>query len=460
MRPPQLTDDRLLSALRQGAVHTAAGLASEFGVSQATVSRALSRLSAAVVRMGSARATRYALSREVAGWGSRWPLYRLDAEGRPQALGEIRALHAGGWYFDSPAPRPALRHGEFAAGLYPDLPWFLEDLRPQGFLGRAFVQAHGQALGLPADLSVWNSDHVLAFLLRHSDNLPGDLLLGDTALQAALREVAQPTAMALDDRAREYPRLALSALQGEAFGSSAGGEQPKFTVQLRSDDGSHSAAVVKFSEPMDTPTALRWADLLQCEHLAGTTLAEGGIRAAQTCVLDADGRRFLQSTRFDRTPLQGRRGYCSLRALDAAYVGKARAPWTEMAERLLADEWIGPETAAQLTVAGLFGELIGNTDMHFGNVAFELADERPLRLQPMFDMVPMLYAPGVAGAVVERAFSPALPLPRHVAAWMRAAALASRFWQRAADDPGISGGFAAIARANGQAVDQLRTRFA
>lgn len=459
MRPPKLTDESLLFALRQGPAHTASELAARLGVSQPTVSRRLARLGGSVLRLGRARASRYAIVRAIGPWGSRWPLYRLDSRGRAHSLGELCALPAGAWYFDSTEPRPALMHGEFQSGLYPDLPWFLEDLRPQGFLGRAFVVAHAASLDVPADLSVWSSDHVLAALVNHGENLPGDLVLGDVALQAALRDVARPAGLLAAGRAQAYPRLATQALRGEAAGSSAGGEQPKFTAQLQDEDGAMHSVVVKFSEPQDTPSAIRWADLLQCEHLAGVTLAEGGIPAAATEALEAQGRRFLQSTRFDRTPALGRRGYVSLRALDAAFLGKARAPWTHVAELLLAQGWIEAETAHVLSVAGLFGELIGNSDMHFGNVAFELTDHRPLRLLPIFDMLPMHYAPGTAGAIVERAFLPTPPLPRNLRAWIQAAGMAAVFWQRVASDGSISPGFAEIARSNGAAVDHLRDRF-
>jgi hypothetical protein len=459
VRPQTLTDEKLTAALSQGALHTAAELADRLDVSQPTISRGLNRLAGKVVRIGLGRASRYSLARPINRLGSRWPLYRINAEGRPEHLGDLFSIMAGHWYLHSPEPRQALMQNEFREGVYPDLPWFLEDLKPQGFLGRAFVQAHAEELDVPAELTAWNSDHVLAALLRHGDNLPGDLVVGDDALESALHELVNPLCIAPDERPDKYPRMAASALRGQSVGSSAGGEQPKFTVQLREEDGTFRAAIVKFSEPQNTPSAIRWADLLQCEHLAGTVLSENGVRAAQTHVLDSEGRRFLQSTRFDRTPSLGRRGYVSLRALDAAHIGKARAPWPEMAEILLGSGWIDADTAHELTVAGLFGDLIGNNDMHFGNVAFELTDNQPLGLVPFFDMLPMLYAPGNTGALVDRNFEPRPPLPRHMAAWRFAAQMASSFWQRVASDPWISPSFVEIARANGRTVDTLRSRF-
>ena len=459
MRPQALTDDKLTAALAQRPLHTAAELADRLNVSQPTISRGLNRLAGKVVRIGLGRASRYSLARPINRLGTSWPLYRINGEGRPEHLGDLFSIAGGHWYLQSTEPRPALMQNEFRDGVYPDLPWFLEDLRPQGFLGRAFVQAHAEELDVPAELTAWNSDHVLAALLRHGDNLSGDLVVGDDALESALHELINPLCIDPSARSEEYPRMAASALRGQSVGSSAGGEQPKFTAQLREDDGTFRAVIVKFSEPQSTPSAIRWADLLQCEHLAGTILSENGVRAAQTHILDSEGRRFLQSTRFDRTPSLGRRGYVSLRALDAAHIGRARAPWPEMAEILLSSGWINEDTAHELTVAGLFGDLIGNNDMHFGNVAFQLKDDQPLALVPLFDMLPMLYAPGSAGALVDRTFEPRPPLPRYLSAWKFAAQMASSFWQRVARNNWISQSFSEIARANGKTVDTLRSRF-
>ena len=53
-------------------------------------------------------------------------------------------------------------HGEFADGLFPDWPWFLDDQRPQGFLGRAFARRGGAALGAPEDLRLWRDEDIAA----------------------------------------------------------------------------------------------------------------------------------------------------------------------------------------------------------------------------------------------------------------------------------------------------------
>ena len=462
MRPRRLDLEELRQQIRLRPGVTANELRALLAVSQPTISRGLTSLGDELVRIEGVRnAVRYALSRNIGRWGSEWPLHRIESTGHATHIGTLRALAGDGWFYRPEHPQPAWLHGEFSAGLFPDLPWFLEDMRPQGFLGRNFVHEHARELEAPDDLNLWRSDHVLAALLSHGDNLPGDLVLGEPALEQALRDMLDPPdAIEPDQRTSVYPQRAQAASQGRPSGSSAGGEQPKFTAVLHDGPERHRAVIVKFSEPLaDSASARRWADLLLCEHLAGQALQEIGIAAAPTEVLDASGRRFLQSQRFDRTQALGRRGYTSLRSLDAAWFGAARKPWSEMADPLLRAGWITEGDAEAMRVIDLFGALIGNTDMHFGNLAFELQDSTPFGLVPVFDMLPMLYAPSSTGAIVARDFEPPLPLPRQKSAWQRAAPAALRFWQSVTGSPLISADFQGIAGDNAQRIDRLLGKF-
>jgi hypothetical protein len=283
-------------------------------------------------------------------------------------------------------------------------------------------------------------------LLRHGDDAPGDLVLGETSLQRALQQIIRPTdGIRFVDRSSEYPLRAEAALRGENFGSSAGGEQPKFALTLL--DG-HDArpVIVKFSERTETPGAQRWADLLVCEHLAGAVLQEAGLSAADSEIFEAGGRVFLQSIRFDRTPSRGRAGFVSLYALDAAYYGHGRIDWWRFAPELERDGWIDADSASRLRLYGWFGTLIANTDMHLANAALQLNDARPLPLLPAYDMLPMHFRPAPSGEVVERHYEVVLPTPEHRDDWHEAARTALGFWGRVANDPRISGGFQALAR--------------
>ena len=270
-------------------------------------------------------------------------------------------------------------------------------------------------------------------------------MLGEDSLRRAREAIVDRTdGVARVDRRQRYPEFAQAVLRGEAVGSSAGGEQPKFALDLV--QGTQVLPViVKFSDRIDTPGGRRWGDLLVCEHLAGEVMREHGLPAASSEILAADGRVFLQSTRFDRTPARGRRGLVSLAALDAAFYGHGRIDWWRYAPALERDGWLDAHAARLLRRIGWFGALIANSDMHLGNAAMQLQDTRPLPLAPVYDMLPMTFRPASNGEIVERRYPIALPAPEHVSDWLDVAPAAQAFWQRVAVDERISPAFRAIA---------------
>lgn len=436
------------------------------GVSQPTLSRLAHSAGDAVVRIGQARASRYALARTLGRAGSRWPVYRIDAAGRPSEIGRLHALARGAWWWQAADPDAGspLLHGEFAGGLFPDWPWFLDDQRPQGFLGRAFARRVGVALGAPEDLRLWRDEDIALSVLQHGHDAPGDLVFGEAALRRALDSSWEHASVVREvDREAAYPVWADTALHGDPAGSSAAGEQPKFALTLALPDGDRRAVIVKFSERLGTPASRRWADLLCCEHVAAEVLRSGGVRTAATQVLQAGGRVFLESTRFDRTRF-GRRGLVSLAALDAAFYGHGARAWYEYAPRLQQDGWLDAGDARQLALTGWFGELIGNSDMHLGNVSLELRDRRPLPLAPVYDMLPMRWRPAATGEVLpaERTpeWRPRLPLPQQTDDWLAAAELALQFWREVIATDRISDDFRIIASAAQTALDSAIERIA
>jgi hypothetical protein len=241
-------------------------------------------------------------------------------------------------------------------------------------------------------------------------------------------------------------------------GSSAGGEQPKFLTVAPNDSGQLQPVLVKFSASMEQQTGQRWGDLLLCEYHALTVLAEAGLAAPGTRILDEGRRRFLEVPRFDRTVAGGRRGVISLEALHASAVGTLARTWPEAALNLqnagLLDS-DGVETVRRLHA---FGELIGNTDMHFGNLSFWLDDTLPFRVAPIYDMLPMLWAPSAQGEILERPFSPLPPVPADRALWQDSALLAEPFWARASADAQLSEPFRQRAGECLRVVQKLRNR--
>lgn len=450
--------DRLLPALRLRGVASAAQLMADLGISQPTLSRWF-KATPEVIAIGRARATRYALAHTVGREGSRWPLYRLDANAQVHQLGHLQALHGGAFHLQPDVPLPALMQDEYADGLHPGLPWFLDDQRPQGFLGRSFARRVAAQIAANPDLNLWRADDVVLALLRFGADMPGDLVLGDAALQAAMTQRLDPEpAIAPEDITQVFPQLADAVLRGEVVGSSAAGEQPKFTARLQTADGHAQPVIVKFSERTEHSGGARWADLLHCEALAGDVLREHGLPAARSTVYQADGRAFLCSERFDRTAAGGRRGFVSLAALDAAHYGHGRIDWWTFADQLQRDGWLDADDARLLRLTGWFGALIGNTDMHLGNAGLILTDTRPLALAPAYDMLPMLWRPSAQGEVVPREFLPPLPLPRQREDWQQASRMARSFWQRAACGTTLSPAFRRVAEVASGTLTHIQER--
>ena len=190
--------------------------------------------------------------------------------------------------------------------------------------------------------------------------------------------------------------------------------------------------------------------MLLCEFHSHQILAESGLARPGARLLDAVGRRFLEISRVERG---GRTGVVSLEALTAATGGNLSRDWTAAAADLHRRGLIDADSLAVIRRLSAFGELIGNTDMHFGNLAFFLTDTLPLRVTPAYDMLPMLWSPGSQGELIARDFEPVSPLPAMAVYWSEAAGWAVEFWTRVAGDARLSAEFVGTAR---QAEDRNR----
>lgn len=357
------------------------------GVSQPTLSRALTELGDEIVRIGAARSIQYTLRDATRGLPD-FPVYRVDAEGRIRQLGMLIPVCPAGFVMCEENGTALHSHG---------LPWWLFDMRPQGYLGRAYAARYGAELGLPERLTDWADTHALRALLAHGHDVVGNLLLGDIARDRFLA-ASVPDPIEEKQKAEAYTRLAIEAARGEKPGSSAGGEQPKFTTFAITPDGPRHV-IVKFSEMEENPVSERWRDLLLAEHLALDTLREAGIPAAKTRIVDHGSQRFLEVERFDRIGNLGRRALLSLAALDAEFVGAGTGGWPIIARRLAADGQIRQAAADRAGLLWAFGALIGNTDMHSGNLSFVSEHGRPYDIAPAYDMTPMTFAPRSGGGL-------------------------------------------------------------
>lgn len=355
------------------------------GRSQATVSRLLADLANRVVTLGRARATRYGLPRLIRGLPAQQSVYWTDAGGASTEIGMLTFLERDLVHVDSPYVTPSVTNR---------LPWFLQPLRVQGFLGKVNASRLANT-GLSPDPTTWNLESTLFAALRLNDP-PGAITLGDhferednvNHLSYALTDDAGlPSILDLlsSDVARHLPA-----------GSSAGGEQPKFLAVL---DGEQHV-LVKFTPPRSTPFGKRWHDLLHAEWLALDVLRQHGVPVAESRVIESQTRTYLVSHRFDRIGPRGRRHVVSIGDAHDAFVPGTYDNWQATAQALARQGRLPTHVPDQVKALLEFGRLIGNTDMHSGNLALfvELEDLARGRFStvPVYDMLPMRWRPNPA----------------------------------------------------------------
>lgn len=414
---------------------TARQLVEKTGISQPTISRALAALGDEVVRIGSGSAIRYALRDTTRGFVSA-PVFRISDEGQIREFGTLVPVRPNGF---------VMMQADGVTLHSDGLPWWLFDMRPQGYLGRAYASTYAAALGLPANPEHWGDNEVIRALLVHGHDAIGNLLIGDLARD---RFIGMPAPCPVN-RAADYPALARAAGAGEVPGSSAGGEQPKFCTYTE-----RGHVLVKFSARDDNPVSERWRDLLLAEHLALSVLG------VETEVFDFDGQRFLEVPRFDRVGQLGRLAVFSLRALDAEFVGDAAAPWPSLVGRLVADGHVDSGAVAGAARLWAFGTLIGNTDMHAGNLSFVSRHGRPYQLAPAYDVLPMGFAPRSGGAVIDTLPPASLSASVNGETWRESLQLAERFLALVSDCDGFSGRFSPCVEALGLHLDEAASRIA
>ncbi len=429
-------------------------------LSRATMMRMVKELGDQVVVRGAARRTSYAARRPLRGSGESLPLYRIDRKGRGEQVAVLDPIYPAGCALRYEQPLEWPLAPEMRDGWFPGLPYPLDDMRPQGFLGRNFARNYAELLQVGPDPQRWQEDDVLHVLSTLGADAAGNYILGEAAYRRHLDTMRLGlTPFIATDVEEAYPEQAGIAMAAGVAGSSAGGEFPKFTA-FRELDGERAHVIVKFSGNDNTPGTQRWSDLLVCEHLAlETVVAHLGLPAARSRILRYGQRTFLEVERFDRHGDFGRSPVCTWAALDAALFGMAGQAWNKVAARMLVDRYISADTHAQISRLWHFGRLIANNDMHEGNLAFVpgVEGKPPLELAPAYDMLPMLYAPVRGVELPQREFAPALPLPAEREDWLAAAEAAIEFWSMAAADSRISSGFRATCRVNGRELRRLKT---
>ncbi len=418
------------------------------GVDPATVKRQAKAAGSAVLVLGRGKSTRYAAAANSLTGVVQLPLHWIDEDGRAHEFATLSHV----------APDHTHVYGA-GTGLginsttRSDYPWFLAPLKLRGYLGRAarfrlgaIVQnwdTHPERWTLAQQLFASQ-----ASVLDHA----GTILIGDDSLAVWQRSFAQ--APYPDDEAtlaKVYDQLAHDAMSGRVAGSIADGEQPKFSTRVVDAKGSVREVLVKFSPPRGTPFGERWNDLLHAEAIAADVLREHGFAAPNTRIIPSDKRTYFESARIDRIGAAGRRHLLPLYAVHAAFNPGAQQHWANSIAQLAAQKRIAYDAVATTQTLYAFGQLIGNTDMRFGNLGVIVESPREIAkgrftLAPCYDMLPMRFAPGAHSDLEYSAFNAELSaaLPDTVAKIART--MAQEFWRRTSLSGTASGAFRDFAR--------------
>ena len=450
----RLEERKLLTiALRKGAAG-ATELARLSGLAPRSVLRALAEQANDVVVSGKAGRRRYALRQPIRQNNLAQAVYAIDALGHASYVTDFNLVQPHGSQADLSSYCPM--SADVRDGWWEGLPYPLYAMQPQGFLGRNFARMELPHLGDLGNPRMW-SDETIAHVLAHrAPDVSGNLILGDASLRLFQQSlIAPPPVVAHRGLKKHYAACAEASLGLGLAGSSAAGEFPKFTA-LRELGGSDPAAshtphvIVKFSG-IDTP---RWSDLLRLEWLALKMIGEHfDIEAASTRLVEAGGRVFLESERFDRVGLYGRTPLVSMQAASDHLLGLPSQDWPDHAKAFAKAGLLTNLDAERIELLWWFGKLIGNTDMHLGNVSLRFTPNG-FTLAPIYDMLPMAYSPLPTGELPRGDWQPPMPLPQQAALWRKASTAALTFWQEA-ERMVQNDAFKIICKANAQKLERL-----
>lgn len=433
----------LITALMRLGPSKANDIANSFGVSQPTFSRMVSASNRGIVRMGGGKNTHYAASRKVRQLTDDWiPVFRIGEDGQANNVCALRAVHPHGFLMTGNASGwPSAKKGQV---YFDSIPYFIQDSKPQGFMGRNFARGYAGVLGVPEDPARWSDDDVMVVMSLLGSDFPGDLIVGEPSW--SIFSASHPEAIKPDDIQSAYARLAEEAMAHGYPGSSAAGEFPKFTA-VRTHGGEAAHVLVKFSGAGNSPAEIRWADLLRCEAHASDVVRDN-LRIDSPCssAFSFGGRTFMESVRFDRVGLSGRRPSCSFASVDAEFLGMGDPHWDKASEKMLELRLIDRDTAPAMRKLWYFGKLIANSDMHAGNLSFAPNGKGGFKLCPVYDMLPMRYAPARGGEIPVVAEEPVfIPPPGYKSEYREALVAAHEFWGRISSDSEVSQGFREIA---------------
>jgi hypothetical protein len=373
------------------------------GITQISVSRILRKLGHAIIKIPNGKSPKYALTTNAFGEGDTIHIWEVDSFGKHCAIATLRPLATGGFFVEKNIGMPQVFLGEKGNGLYDDLPYFLRDMAPRGFLGRMVAETIAtRDERFPKNPDNWQNEHIGRYLLTNTESSIGNLKFGNN-VQLNLHSY-----FPMHSRS-EYINIANDIINNTTVLSSAGGEQQKFTTFCKNND---THVLVKFSPKGNSENATRWKDVLITEYCANIILNNSGfLTAANTEILLQDDRLFLESKRFDRPSKNGRRSMLSLQMIDAEFVGNGSS-WLQSATQLYEQKLLTYQDLVNVESLAIFATLINNTDTHLGNISFETHNDG-FSLLPIYDMCSMGFAPKSNGEITDFSFTPPEIITQH-----------------------------------------------
>lgn len=442
--------DELLLAIRSGR-KTRAALLSEIRMTESVFDQLLVELGPKVLWLGHGENAVLACRRAIRGHYLSYPLYYIDRHGQDRLAAMLHPVDPRGWVLElfESVNWPSDESGNLSMD---GLPYFLYELLPDGFMGQNFARYFGKHLEVASDPKQWTDEDILHVLSRRGIDLPGNFVLGDAALARLQSNMLEqrpiPELQEVAHYRQQIEDYSKALLNGNAVKPSAvvGGAQPKLTA-FRTLNGESAHVIVKYAKKTGGSIAQRWSDLLVSEHLALTAAREHlGAAAPLTRILQDEHYTYLEIERFDRVGANGRLPVCSWSHLNAGIVGSSEPQWPKAMKRLYDMGLMEPQQLSLVITAWLFGKLIANTDMHDGNIAL-MPKLNKLAIAPLYDMLPMAYAPK-SDALPTVGYEP-YPKPLKLESqWSTAAKAAGWFWRYASTDDRLSDEFRAICREN------------
>jgi hypothetical protein len=429
-------DEELATLLAREGPLSAPEAADRLRVTPMTINNRAKAVGSNILVLGRGKNTRYALPNGNLTGQSQWRLYWVDAQGELSEFAIVsyvkpNTLHAYGRGIN-------VRTDD-------ELPWFLLPLKLRGYLGRAAKHRLGTvARSWDSHPEKWSLAQQVFAAQSEALEHAGAILWGEDSVQVwekSTREVPHPE----DEKVllKTYDDLADKTTAGQVAGSSADGEQAKFSTLISDKENQVREVLVKFSPPHGTPFGDRWRDLLHSEAKAADVLRDFGFDTPQSRALSSDKRTFLESARIDRIGTRGRKHLLPLFAVHRIFTPGDERNWIDTVARLASQRRISNASIEITQTLYSFGQLIGNSDMHFGNLGVILLSPEDISkgrfsLAPCYDMLPMRFKPEAHSEFGYTHFSAELSptLPKSVT--NRAVEMAKEFWQRVSNTTAVS----------------------